>query len=134
MPERPEPRDANFDGQAQPRPGSSMQMAWAALAPVAAIYGAALVENLASRNADGFASIAGKLRKRMRRSSRGACVTLDFDGEAATILLTAGLPDEARLALLDLDVTAAEVQGQLLAWSPELQQWIPDSGVQLAEE
>ena len=47
------------------------------------------------------------------------------DGSAATIAITADLPDEARLALLDLDVTAADVRGKLLRWDDETFSWQP---------
>jgi hypothetical protein len=36
-------------------------------------------------------------------------------------------PDEARLALLDLDVTAEELSGKVLRWDSSASAWRPDS-------
>lgn len=51
---------------------------------------------------------------------------LDIENvDAAAILVTADLPDEARLALLDLDPTEAAMHGKVLGWDVEGQQWVP---------
>jgi hypothetical protein len=46
--------------------------------------------------------------------------------EAATVVVTRNLPDEARLALLDLDVTAEDLRGKVLRWSRKDEVWLPD--------
>jgi hypothetical protein len=48
------------------------------------------------------------------------------DGSAATIAITADTPDEARLALLDLDVTDNAVCGKTLRWDSSASAWRPD--------
>jgi hypothetical protein len=77
----------------------------------AAIYSKAFVEALAKRHADGVADL---VRTRVRRK-----------GKTATIAITADLPDEARLALLDLDVTADELRGKLVRWDSTTSTWRP---------
>ena len=49
------------------------------------------------------------------------------DGSAADVIITGDLPDEARLALLDLDVTADELRGKTLRWDDA-----PETGVPTA--
>jgi len=49
------------------------------------------------------------------------------DGSAATIVITAKTPDEARLALLDLDATAPELHGKELRWDPTTAAWRPSA-------
>lgn len=47
-----------------------------------------------------------------------------MDGEQAVkLVVTEGLPDEARLALLDLDVTAEELRGKELRWDAAAGEW-----------
>ena len=47
------------------------------------------------------------------------------DGSTARIAITADTPDEARLALLDLDVTADAVRGKTLWWDSTASAWRP---------
>lgn len=47
------------------------------------------------------------------------------DGSAAKIAIGADTPDGARLALLDLDVTADELRGRLLRWDSGMSAWQP---------
>ena len=47
------------------------------------------------------------------------------DGAAATLVVTSATPDEARLAVLNLDVTAENVRGQHLRWDSEAETWRP---------
>jgi hypothetical protein len=84
-----------------------------------AVYSKAFVEALAKRHADGLAD-----RVRTRSRTREARIGLP-DSESATIVITARMPDEARLALLDLDVTADEVRGKLLRWDSKASAWRP---------
>ncbi|MGY1946333.1 hypothetical protein [Nocardia asiatica] len=73
-----------------------------------------------------------RLRQRWYRRARRlhgdveVVTVLDIENvDAAAILVTADLPDEARLALLDLDPTEAAMHGKVLGWDAESQQWIP---------
>ncbi|RDI68432.1 hypothetical protein DFR76_102833 [Nocardia pseudobrasiliensis] len=99
------------------------------VAPTATIFAKAFLESLGERAADGVAGLPSRLRQRWfrREATSGPAelaAVLDVDnGGTAAILVTADLPDEARLALLDLDATDPSVQGKILGWSAELQQW-----------
>lgn len=103
--------------------------ALSAVAPVAAIFGKAFLESLAKRSAEGVVALPGKLReRRLRRGRKGNEAAIVFDVEntsAAAILVTADLPDEARLALIDLDPADPGLQGKVLGWDNERQQWVP---------
>ncbi|MFJ7496753.1 hypothetical protein ACIQZB_37465 [Streptomyces sp. NPDC097727] len=65
-------------------------------------------------------------RQRRRRRRRGAelVVARSFH-RAITIEMGAGLSDEARLALIDLDVERPELWGHFLRWDEEAMAWIP---------
>ncbi|WP_043738384.1 hypothetical protein [Nocardia asiatica] len=102
------------------------------VAPAATVFGKAFLESLGQRAAGGFAQIPGKLRQRWFRRNRPShggeevVAILDLDnGDAAAIVVSADLPDEARLALLDLDPTEATLRGKVLGWNTERQQWTP---------
>lgn len=51
---------------------------------------------------------------------------LALDEGSAAIVITSDTPDEARLALLDLDVTAEELRGKVLRWDEKARAWRPD--------
>jgi len=79
-----------------------------------AIYSKAFLETLAKHNADGLAEA---VRTRFRKNEKAPELLVGpGDDAAATLVVTSDTPDEARLALLDLDVTAQDVRGQLLRW------------------
>lgn len=89
----------------------------------ASIYSKAFLEALAKRHADGVADL---VRERFRK--KGTTTELQIgvdDGSATTVIVTGDLPDEARLALLDLDVTAYELRGKLLRWDRATSAWCP---------
>ncbi|MEV6319713.1 hypothetical protein AB0M45_00755 [Nocardia sp. NPDC051787] len=98
-----------------------------AVAPMAALYGKALLEALGERSATGLTALPGKLRQRwFRRGVRSVEAVLDLeDRPSAAILVTDDLPDEARLALLDLDLAEPSLQGEVLTWEVESRQWVP---------
>ena len=90
----------------------------------AAVYSKAFVEALARRHADGVANL---VRTGVRRKGKPDETRIGVnDGSAATIAITADTPDEARLALLDLDVTADAVHGKLLRWDSSVSAWRSD--------
>ncbi|MBF6168704.1 hypothetical protein IU486_28765 [Streptomyces gardneri] len=106
--------------------------AFGAVAPAATVFGKAFLEALGQRAADGAAALPSKLRQRWfqraRRSHGDVEVVTVLDIEnlnAAAILVTTGLPDEARLALLDLDPTEPALHGKVLEWNLSSQQWVP---------
>jgi hypothetical protein len=88
-----------------------------------AMYSKAFLETLAKHNAEGLIEA---VRTRFRKNGKATelLVGLD-DGEAATLVITSDTPNEARLAVLDLDVTAEDVRGQHLRWDPEAEKWRP---------
>ena len=55
------------------------------------------------------------MRTRFRKNGKANEFVIGVeDNSAATVIVTADLPDEARLALPDLDVTGEEMHGKLL--------------------
>lgn len=94
-----------------------------ALIAAASVYSKAFLEALAKRHADAF---AGQVRARFRKKGKDAQLEVGLDGDAsAKIVITVGTPDEARLAVLDLDVTADEVCGKELCWDSGASAWRP---------
>jgi hypothetical protein len=98
----------------------------APLLAVAAIYSKAFLETLAKHNAEALMD-AVHSRIRIRKSIAREVLVGPEDGSAAILVITSDTPDEARLALLDLDVTAEEVRGKTLRWDSEAMAWRPDS-------
>ncbi|MFG2400843.1 hypothetical protein [Streptomyces lydicus] len=70
--------------------------------------------------------------QRLRRG-RELVVALPFD-RAITIEVRRGLSDEARLALLDLDVDQPELYGHRLRWDDEVKAWLPVPEVSDSED
>ena len=108
------------------RYGITQRSPWVDLALIAAasIYSKAFLEALAKRHADG---ISDELNKRFRSKGLTTEFQVSVDGDAsATVVVTRDLPDEARLALLDLDVTADELRGKVLRWDRATSAWRPD--------
>lgn len=108
------------------------------LAEIAAIGFAAL--KILGPFADAFATRLGEifaettaaatqrviLRHRTRRSgTTDKMVVVGPADEQTTILLPADLSDEARLALIDLDMAADAVNGKTLIWDPRSATWRP---------
>ncbi|WP_280249215.1 hypothetical protein [Nocardia abscessus] len=105
--------------------------AFGAVAPAATVFGKAFLEALGQRAADGAAALPAQLRQRWFRRARRShgdvevVTVLDLANvDAAAILVTADLPDEARLALLDLDPTEPGLHGKVLGWDTERRQWV----------
>jgi hypothetical protein len=95
---------------------------WAAVA----IYSKAFLETLGKRTGDGLADLMQTRIRHRKEKITEAEVGLKTDA-AATVVVTQNLPDEARLALLDLDVIADEVRGKTLRWNEKAMAWRPDS-------
>lgn len=94
-----------------------------ALATAAAIYAKTFLETLAKRHADALEDL---VETRIRRKGKPDEYRIGVDdGSAATITITEDTPDEARLALLDLDVTADAVRGKVLRWDGSASAWRP---------
>jgi hypothetical protein len=98
-----------------------------AMAACAAIYGKAFLETLGQRTGEGVADLAKRLGEVARwRKGKQAGYLIGIEGATAILIVTEDLPDEARLALLDLDVTAEDVRGKTLRWNSEAVAWRPD--------
>ncbi len=88
-----------------------------------AIYSKAFLETLGKHNAEGLSEF---VRARFRKNGKATELLIGpDDGAAATLVITSDTPDEARLAVLDLDVTAENVRGQHLLWDSATETWRP---------
>jgi hypothetical protein len=97
---------------------------WEVAAPLmalAAVYAKTFVETLAKHHADAV-NDAVDTRIRKKGKTRELLIGPE-DGSAAILIITNETPDEARLALLDLDVTAEEVRGKALRWDDDAVAW-----------
>jgi hypothetical protein len=94
------------------------------IASTVILFGKAYIETLARRAGDGTIDLLKRIR--FRRKNVTGEIHLQVDGgAAATVVVTEDLPDEARLALLDLDVTAPDLRGKYLSWSRGAAAWLP---------
>lgn len=91
------------------------------------IFGKAYIESLAKHAGDATDGLLKRMRVRWRRRTREH--RLGVGEGAATVVITEDLPDEARLALLDLDVTAPELRGRELVWDSAAGEWRPSEGL-----
>lgn len=90
----------------------------------------AFVQALGQRAADGAVKlpkrVSNVVRKRVGRKGKPDEYQIGVqDGSTARIVITADTPDEARLALLDLDVTSDELRGKTLRWDGNASAWRP---------
>jgi hypothetical protein len=98
---------------------------------VAGQFLTAFVQALGKRAGDAAADLPRNWADLMLRRIRKQGQPDEFpigpgDGSAATIVVTDDTPDEARLALLDLDVTGDDVRGKTLRWDNEAMTWRAD--------
>ncbi|HEY1664248.1 MAG TPA: hypothetical protein VGG54_01025 [Trebonia sp.] len=105
-----------------------------ALAFMAGNFCAAFFQALGRRAADAAANLPKRatdlLRRRLRRDGQPDEYHIGLkDGVTATIVVTEDTPDEARLALLDLDVTASELRGKELRWDEATGAWRPSGAL-----
>jgi hypothetical protein len=102
------------------------------LAFMAGNFCSAFFQALGQRAANGAAGLPKQasdlVRKRLKRKGMPDELHISAEGDAtATIVITARTPDEARLALLDLDVTAEGMRGKTLRWDDKAMAWHADS-------
>ena len=104
-----------------------------AVVAATAIYSKAFLEELGKRSGEGFADLLGRIRNSIhvrREAKNGNPEELHIDvetGEGAVwVVVTEDLPDEARLALLDLDVTVKEFKGRTLRWNATAGAWLAE--------
>lgn len=110
----------------------SIEDAWmqAALAFIAGNFSSAFLQALGRHAGNSVANLPRKasdlVRKRLRRRGQPDEYRITAEGDAtATIVVTEDTPDRARLALLDVDVTAPELRGKLLRWDTAAGEWRP---------
>jgi hypothetical protein len=103
---------------------SSINTDTVVLATAAAIYLKAFVETLGKNNAE---ALIKAVRPRFRHKGKTVEIVVgaEHNAAAATIIVTKDTPDEARLALLDLDVTSQELRGKELRWDSASSAWLP---------
>lgn len=126
----PEPLPLRDDARHHLAPSAEM----VALASAIAIFGKAYLETLGNRAGEGTVNLPKKIkdlvRTRIRKDGRPDEYHIAMkDGDVATVIFTRGLPDEARLALLDLDPTAPELCGKELRWDQAAGTWRPSEAL-----
>jgi hypothetical protein len=106
-----------------------------AIAAATAIYAKAVLEALGKRSGEGVADLTKRVsdlirvRRKARKGKPDEYIIGINEGQATqttTIVVSHDTPDEARLALLDLDVTAEEVRGKTLRWNATAGAWVPE--------
>jgi hypothetical protein len=106
-----------------------------AAATAVAVFSKAFLETLGRRAGDGVADLPKRVGDLVRRRIRKNGKTVEThigtgDDRAAVIVVTDDLSDEARLALLDLDVTVPELRGRELHWDSAAGEWRPSEALQ----
>jgi hypothetical protein len=99
-----------------------------ALAAGATVFAKAFLETLGQRAGNGAAGlprrVADLVSRHIKRKGRPEEIHISAEGDVtASIIVTSKTPDEARLALLDLDVTAENVRGKTLRWDSNAMAW-----------
>ncbi len=99
------------------------------LGPMAEAFAKKLGESLG----ESALAAARRVRLRFKKDNQGIfpslnpdALTVDASGAVTTVILPAELTDDARLALIDLDVTADGIRGETLYWDPTTKTWGPD--------
>jgi hypothetical protein len=105
-------------------------MAEPATITAVAIFSKAYLEALGRRTEQGVANLSKRVgdlvrARAKRRGSPDEYLIGLGDGATAMIVVTGDTPDEARLALLDLDVTAPELRCKELRWDTATATWRP---------
>jgi hypothetical protein len=98
-----------------------------------AIYSKAFLEALGKSSGEGVADLPKRIADHLRVRTLARKGKPDeyviqgkYEPAGAMIVVTEDLPDEARLALLDLDVTGDEVRGKTLRWNRKTGAWLPE--------
>lgn len=94
------------------------------LVAAAASYVTAFTQTLAKHNAE---ALIKAVRTRFRRKGKILELVVGTGDDAAAFVVTGDLCDEAKLAMLDVDVTSDELRAKFLRWNDEAMAWCPDS-------
>ena len=99
---------------------------WEVVAPLMAatgIYSKTFLETLAKHNAEALLDAV-----HARKKGKTIAFLVAADGDAiAKFVVRGDLPDTARLALDDLDVTAEALRGKILRWDAKAMTWRADN-------
>lgn len=111
---------------------------WAETAAVATTatavvpYVKAIAAELGKRTVEAAPKVYRGMYCRLRFRGKGskalveaAEIQIALDSAVITVVLTKELPDEARLMLLDLDLTSDEFRGRALRWDDAAGAWLP---------
>jgi len=112
-----------------PTPGAAgaCDFEMVAFATAAAIYSKAFMETLAKHHAEWLIKA---VHDRFRKNGKATELVVGPENDAAaTLVITEDLPYAARLALLDLDVTAPELRGRELRWDTASGAWRPSEAL-----
>jgi hypothetical protein len=101
---------------------------WEVVGPLGAataIYSKTFLETLAKHNAE---ALIEAMTTCIRKRGETIAFLVAADGDAIPKFVVKGdLPDAARLALHDLDVTAEALRGKILRWDAKAMAWRADS-------
>jgi hypothetical protein len=113
-----------------PFPSWAEPTAIAATTTVVVPYVQAIMGELAKRTFEAVPKAYRGISCRLRFRGRGskalvetAEIDVKFDSAVTTVVLANELPDEARLMLLDLDLTSDEIRGKALRWDSAAGAW-----------
>ena len=116
-----EPDDDVFLGDDSPDYAVVVDFAEVAAAAGLLTFIRGYIDELGKRAGDSTADWLERVR--IRRTSKGkAELEVPDDGAVTTFKVDVNLPDEAKLALIDLDITAKGVNGHRLRWDG--QKWV----------
>lgn len=108
---------------------NSMAYVQMAIAFTAGNFASAFLQALGKRAGDSAANVPRRVRdlvrKRVTRKGQEEIHISAKGGTTTTVVITPSTPDEARLALLDLDVTAPELRGREMRWDEIAGEWRP---------
>lgn len=97
------------------------------------IFAKAFLEELGKRAGAGLADLPKRVTDSLRirkEAKKGKPDELHVSSNtvpfAAALVITEDLPELARLALIDLDVTAKGLLGRTLRWNAEAGAWLPE--------
>lgn len=84
----------------------------------------AFCTQLGTRFGGTAADWASRVRTRLKAGAQDAdAIEVEAFGRVTIVELTEPLTDDARLALLDLDISRADICGQTLRWNPATAAW-----------
>lgn len=102
---------------------SSLQPAEIVLVAGAASYATMFVQTLAKHHAE---ALINAVQTRFRRKDKTLELVVGCGDDAAAFIVTGDLTDDAKLAMLEMDVTSDDVRGRLLRWNQASMAWRSD--------